>query len=181
MGHALGFARPLAHHVDTGVSNGIPPVRRPDLATFAILALVIASIVAGPLLFVASDELMVIAMWFAGAAALGLLTGYTTGASEQPGTAGEFLKFLGAGILVPFIGGVASLLQRPQVTTESYTYVGTQVAQKLTEVKNLSGVGVFHPLSVLGGFFALYGLSAILGIVIGARHREKGVASIKPP
>jgi len=49
-------------------------------------------------------------LWMAGAVALGLVSGFTTGLSKQPGSGTEFVKFLGAGILVPILGGLAALL-----------------------------------------------------------------------
>lgn len=43
--------------------------------------------------------------WLAGAASLGLISGFTTGASAQTGAAAELLKFISGGILVPLVGG----------------------------------------------------------------------------
>ena len=48
-------------------------------------------------------------MWLAGAAAIGLLGGYATGASEKAGTATEFTKLLGTGLIVPVLGGHVNL------------------------------------------------------------------------
>ena len=64
---------------------------KPWIAT-TILVLLGVTIVAPPILLYDAfglDSRTIIVVWLAGAGALGLLSGYTTGASEQTGTAGE--------------------------------------------------------------------------------------------
>ena len=122
------------------------------------------------------DGRTIIVVWLAGAGALGLLSGYTTGASEQTGTAGEFLKFLSGGVLVPLVGGIAALVRQPERTTERSTYVGDHVTEKITEVTLPSQAAHFHPLLVLGSFFVAYSVLAIIGIRLGVAHRAGGIS-----
>lgn len=112
-------------------------------------------------------------LWLAGGAALGFLSGFTTGASEQTGTAAEFLKFLSAGVLVPLIGGVTALLRAPQITKETTTSTAGVTEKVITTGPSTEGI-LLHPLSVLGSFFLVYSLFAVLGIGVGMFTREKG-------
>ena len=101
-----------------------------------------------------SDESHILAVWLAGAAGLGMLCGYTTGASEHTGAGTELIKFLGAGILVPLLAGIATLLQRPQKTAETYTYTPSdQVATKVVDTTFPAESALSHPLLILGSFF----------------------------
>ena len=145
------------------------------------LLVLFAIIVAGPLVsyYLVSESLVIVATWLAGARALGLLSGYTTGASRATGTAGEFLKFLSGGVLVPLVGGIAGLLQRPQKITERYTYAGDQLVEKITETALASPFPLFQPLVILGSFLLVYGLLAIAGIILGARHRVENFVEIQ--
>jgi len=100
-------------------------------------------------------------IWMAGAGAIGLLSGFTTGLSEKAGTAGEFLKFIGTGVLVPLIGAIAALMARAQ-----------DVAADLESSPSAD------PLVVLGSFFLVFGVLGILGIVAGALLRRGGLPPI---
>jgi hypothetical protein len=100
-------------------------------------------------------------VWMSGAGALGLLSGFTTGFSSRAGSGSEFLKFLGAGILVPLIGGSAALIARAQ-----------DVDAQLESAPSAD------PLIVLGSFFLVFGLVAILGILSGVLLRRGGLPPI---
>jgi len=138
-----------------------------------VIALVIIAV---PIVFsiipVASASRL-LSIWLAGAAALGLLSGFTTGASKQPGISGEFIKFLSGGILVPLTAAIATALKGPATTTETYEYLGELVAKKVTEVTTPPQMDLLSPLSVLGSFFVVYSLLAILGILLGASQKKK--------
>ena len=110
-------------------------------------------------------------MWLAGAAALGLITGFTTGASETAGAGASLVSFVSAGVLVPILGGIAALLKQPEITKESSTYSGEHVTQKVTEVATQLHATEFHPLWVAGSFFVVFSLMAIVGIALGVRRR----------
>ena len=116
--------------------------------------------------------------WLAGAAALGLLTGFTTGLSSHAGSGIEFVKFLGAGILVPLVGGASALIARPQQVTEKSTYSGTQLVEKVTTTVTSSDAAI-HPLTILGSFFLVFAAIAILGILGGVLARSAGLPEIK--
>jgi len=112
-----------------------------------ILGVVVADVAANE---VASSEVrVVVALWLSGAAALGLLSGYTTGASDQTGTASEFLKFVSGGVLVPLLGGAAGLVQGSEKASESYSYLDGQLVEKVTATSGPLHATVFHPLAVL--------------------------------
>jgi len=113
-------------------------------------------------------------LWVAGAAALGLITGFTTGISEQAGSGEEFVKFIGAGILVPLLGGVASLLVHKQVVTEKSEYTGTQLTLKTTTTETPTPDDMLHPIAVLGSFFAAFGVLAVIGLIAGMLLRLGG-------
>ena len=125
----------------------------------------VASVVA------AQDLRWTLALWLAGAVGLGLISGYSTGASKKTGSTGEFLKFVSAGIVVPLLGAT-SIVQGSKVVSESITYVQDQVATKVTDTSGVSYEAGIHPLAVLGGFFLFYGAFAATGIVIGIHHRK---------
>jgi hypothetical protein len=110
--------------------------------------------------------------WVLGGGILGLLSGFVTGASNQPGTAGQFLAFISGGVLVPLFGGAVALMQFRQGTMESYTYSGEQVLTKTTQIQLPANIEHVHPIWVLGSFFIAYGLGAILGILAGMYLRD---------
>ena len=126
-----------------------------SMAVAAACATLTANIVAG------SDARVIVALWLSGAASLGLLSGYTTGASKEAGAASEFLKYLSGGVLIPLLGGAAGLVQGSETITKSYL-AGPQA--------------VFHPIAVVGGFLIFYGLFAAVGIVIGIYSRGKEIS-----
>jgi len=112
-------------------------------------------------------------MWIAGAAALGLVSGLTTGLSTHAGSGQAFVTFVGAGILVPILGGVAALLSNTQVVTEKSTSSGP-LTEKTTETSTLRSDGFLDPLAVVGSFFVVFALLAILGLFGGVLLREAG-------
>jgi hypothetical protein len=89
--------------------------------------------------------------WFGGAMALGLLSGFTTGASQETGAGTELMKFLAGAIIAPLLGSVVSLTS-PTSTAPTPT---------------------IHPMWALGAFFLGFGSAAMLGILIGMLFREK--------
>ena len=113
-------------------------------------------------------------LWVAGAAALGLVTGFTTGISEQAGSGQEFVKFIGAGILVLLLGGVATLLVNKEVVTEKFDYSGTQLMLKTTTTETPISDGFLHPIAVLGSFFTVFAVLAVVGIFAGMLLRKSG-------
>jgi len=70
------------------------------ITAFLALAFFVGAAVAiGIAVWIAPAEArLILALWFSGAAGLGLLSGYTTGMSTESGTASEFLKFLSGGV-----------------------------------------------------------------------------------
>ena len=148
-------------------------------AVLGFLAIVAGVVAIAFALFCGAGELP-LRVWLAGAGALGLVTGFTTGLSENPGSGMEFVKFLGAGILVPLVGGVSALLARSQRVTENSTYADAQVVEKVTETVTSSDA-MLHPLTVLGSFFVMFALVAILAIIGGLLLRKAGIVPpIKP-
>lgn len=117
-------------------------------------------------------------LWIAGAGALGLVSGLTSGLSKQPGSGTEFVKFIGAGILVPILGGVAALLAKTQEVAEKSTYSGTQLVEKTTRTVTFLSDGSMHPLAVPGAFFVAFALLAVLGIIAGALLRKSGFIEV---
>jgi hypothetical protein len=115
-------------------------------------------------------------LWAAGAAALGLVTGFTTGNSEKEGSGQEFVKFIGTGILVPLVGGVATLLVNKQVVTEKSDYSGTLLTLKTTTTETPASDGFLHPIAVLGSFFAVFAVTAVVGLFAGMLLRLGGVS-----
>ena len=113
-------------------------------------------------------------LWAAGAAALGLTTGFTTGISDQEGSGQNFTTFIGAGIVVPLLGGVATLLVNKQVVTEKSVYTGTQLTLKTTTTETPVSDGFLHPIAVLGSFFVVFALLAVVGIFAGMLLRQSG-------
>ena len=153
------------------------PIARYSLAL--VLVLLIGLIVLIKVADWTATNALLAIVWAAGAAAFGLLSGYTTGASKQPGTAAEFLKFLGAGIIVPLIGGIVSLVQRPQTVTENYKYYpGGTLTESKTTATTYPETGFLHPLFVFALFLCVYGLFSVLGIMLGSRHRQSDVTQI---
>ena len=115
-------------------------------------------------------------LWVAGAAALGLVTGFTTGNSQKEGSGQEFVKFVGTGILVPLVGGVATLLVNKQVVTEKSDYSGTLLTLKTTTTETPTSDGFLHPIAVLGSFFAVFAVTAVVGLFAGMVLRLGGVS-----
>ena len=121
-----------------------------------------------------TDTISIVAIWLVGAGGLGLLSGYTTGASEKTGSASDFLKFVSGGVLVPLLGGVAALLRGSQKTTETHRYEDGLVVEKITSTSSSFQDAISHPLVVLGGFLLLYSIFAVIGIVVGIHYKTKG-------
>lgn len=119
---------------------------------------------------------VIVTAWLGGAAALGVLSGFTTGVSDHTGTASEFLKFLSGGVVVPLLGGLGAMIGQAQRTTESYVYDGDNVLQHVTEAGLDSVTTSLYPLGVFGGFLLAYSLSAVLGIILGAKFRTGGIS-----
>ena len=117
-------------------------------------------------------------LWIAGAAALGLLSGFATGLSKDPGSGKGFVTFVGTGILVPILGGVGALLERTQQMTERSAYSGTQLVVKTTKTVTLPSDGLPHPLAVLGSFFVAFALLAVLGLIAGVLLRKGGAIEL---
>ncbi len=120
-----------------------------------------------------------VALWLAGGAALGLVSGFTTGASNQTGIGSEFLKFISAGIITPLLGGIVTLLQFRKEMVETSRYEGGQLVQRTTADVIPEGYVPIHPLWMLGGFFLMYGIFAVVGVVIGAVLRQQKLIEIK--
>jgi hypothetical protein len=91
--------------------------------------------------------------WFAGAVALGLLSGFTTGASHETGAGTELMKFLSGAIIAPLLGSVVSL----------------------TSSTSPAPTPTIHPMWAIGAFFMGFGSAAMLGIMIGISFREKSL------
>jgi hypothetical protein len=119
-------------------------------------------------------------VWLAGAAALGLVSGFTTGAVGQTGIGTEFLKFLSAGIIAPLLGAVVTLLEFRKLTFEFNTYTASQqLESKVVGIQLPDAFPFMHPLWVLGAFFLTFSLGAVLGIVLGVAARRMGNIEIK--
>ena len=142
--------------------------------TLFILSVVLLLFLAGSQFASLAGSNSSIALWIVGAAALGLLSGFVTGASEQQGAGAEFLRFLSGGILVPLLGAISSLIQLPQKTTEHFSYSADQITQKITETTIPLPGGYVQPLSIVGTFMLAYSLFAIVGIVVGIHRRKAG-------
>ncbi|HUF68933.1 MAG TPA: hypothetical protein VMM79_09860, partial [Longimicrobiales bacterium] len=110
--------------------------------------------------------------WTAGGAALGLLSGFVTGASEEQGSGAEFLRFLSGAIVLPLLGALPTLLEGPERMTERYVYAGDQLAEKVVETRLIEATGYVAPLHIIGAFLVAYAIMAISGIVIGADARK---------
>ena len=115
-------------------------------------------------------------LWLAGAAALGLLTGFATGLSGESGSGKQFVAFVGTGILVPILGGVGAVLVRSERVTEKSTYAGNQLVEKTTET--IPAEGSLDPMAVVGSFFVLFALFGALGLIGGALLKKAGVIQI---
>lgn len=89
--------------------------------------------------------------WFAGAMVLGLLSGFTTGASKETTAGSELMKFLSGAIIAPLLGSVVSLT--------------SPTSPALTPA--------IHPMWAVGAFFLGFGSAALLGIMIGMAFRTK--------
>lgn len=90
-------------------------------------------------------------MWFAGAVVLGLLSGFTTGASQQNGAGLELMKFLAGAIVAPILASVVSL----------------------TSPTGPAPAPTIQPMWAVGAFFLGFGSGAMLGIMIGIYFRDK--------
>jgi hypothetical protein len=113
-------------------------------------------------------------LWLAGAAALGLVSGFTTGASSQTGAGAELLKFISGGILVPLLSGVVAILQYRQGSKEHYQYMGDHLVEKTTEATVPTDFAYFHPLWVLALFFVGYCSFAVIGVMLGQALQAAG-------
>ena len=124
--------------------------RKPIPKYYIWVCLIVFVILCGllGLIYSSTGDLRNISLWLAGAGALGLLSGYTTGASSQVGAASEFLKFVSGGILLPLFGGIAT---------------------------TLSNESIFYSLEIIGGFLFFYSLFAIIGLIVGAKSRTDGI------
>jgi hypothetical protein len=145
-----------------------------EAATLGIAALVILIVLVVTYLS-ASSVPPILGMWLLGAAALGLVSGFISGASEKEGTAEHALGFLSAGVVVPILVGIAALLRAPQTTTEQTTYDGEHITKKVVDIVNKTEVTELHPLWVVGSFFVVFGLSTIVGIALGVRRRNETI------
>lgn len=118
-------------------------------------------------------------LWMAGAGALGMVSGLIAGLSKEKGSGKAFITFLGTGLLVPLIGGVAAFLGQTERVTEESTYSNGQLVKKITETAtSFSDGSLLHPLAVLGSFFLAFGVLAILGVIGGALLRKSGLIEI---
>jgi hypothetical protein len=114
--------------------------------------LVSVVLLAGSCALVDSSTTSIGSVWFAGAGVLGLLSGFTTGASSETGAGSELLKFVAGAIIAPLLGSVVSL----------------------TSVASPAPATAIHPMWALGTFFVGFGLAAVLGVLFGMLLREKG-------
>ena len=117
-------------------------------------------------------------LWLAGAGALGLVSGFITGLSKADGSGPAFMTFLGTGLVVPLLGGVAALLGQTEEVTETSTYLNSQLAEKTTKTVTSVSDGSLHPISVLGSFFLVFSVLAIVGVVGGALLKKGGLPEI---
>ena len=129
-------------------------------------AIVVAAV---PLLTPARDGLL---LWTAGGAAIGLLSGFVTGASEAQGSGAEFLRFLSGAIVLPLFGALPALLEGPERTTERSVYTGEQLTEKVVETGLIDPASYVAALHVIGAFLVAYSIMAIIGIVIGSDARK---------
>jgi hypothetical protein len=113
-------------------------------------------------------------LWMAGAGSLGLVSGLITGLSDEDGSGKAFMTFIGTGLLVPILGGVAALLGHTETVTEKSAFLNNQLVKKTTETASSLSDSILHPLAVLGSFFLAFGILAILGIVGGMLLRTGG-------
>lgn len=121
-------------------------------------------------------------LWLAGAMGLGFSVGITTGMSNQPGSAQEFLKFASAGVMVPIFGAIAALLEKSQEVKEVSRYDGTQLIERTTNTVTSFSNGLLNPFAVLGLFFVGFASFAALGIATGILLRKGGVVlPVAPP
>ena len=134
--------------------------RKPIPKYYIWVCLIVFVILCGllGLIYSSTGDLRNISLWLAGAGALGLLSGHTTGASSQVGAASEFLKFVSGGILLPLFGGIATLLSGSGDTANT-----------------LSNESIFYSLEIIGGFLFFYSLFAIIGLIVGAKSRTDGI------
>ena len=118
--------------------------------------------------------------WLAGAAAIGFLSGFTTGASTNAGSGMEFVKFIGTGILIPILGGAGTLYIGEKAYTEKNVYSSSDnLIEQTTNTATSFPNALLHPLAVMGLFFAVFALLAVIGIVAGAALREAKLIEIK--
>lgn len=140
-------------------------------ALIAIIALVVAVLFAtgvwGP-----SDDAP--RLWTAGAMALGLSVGLTTGLSNKDGSGQEFVKFVSVGVVIPVLGAVGALLVKRDGVSERWTYDGTVLVEKITTTETSFSNDLLNPFSVLGLFFTGFAVFAVVGIVAGVLLRDGG-------
>ena len=155
--HLVRFRRKMKMKAGFGISS------------FCAVVIIVASLSGSGILGDPTPSISV--LWAAGAAALGFLSGFTTGLSKAEGISTEFVKFIGAGILVPLVGGVAALLNKSETVIESSTYSGTLISTKHTTTVAWFPEPLLHPMAVLGSFFVAFGIFACLGVVSGTLIR----------
>ena len=107
-----------------------------------------------------------------GAAAIGLLTGFATGASKKAGSTGEFVTMVGTGILVPILAGLSEFLGKTQKTTEYSTYLESHLVEKTTTIVNQPSSGSISTMAALGSFFLAFSLLAVIGLIGGSLLRK---------
>ena len=112
--------------------------------------------------------------WLAGAAGFGLLAGFVSGASEQAGTSLELTKLLGAGLIVPIIGGIGGLVDKTQTVIETMQYDGEQLIGKTTSTIITLEEGRMPPAEMMGGFLFVFCVGAMFGMFGGIKIRVGG-------
>jgi hypothetical protein len=116
-----------------------------------------------------------LSIWLTGAGAIGLLSGYTTGVSKQKGVTGEFMKFISGGILVPLVGGIATLMKEPVNNIERYSYTDNVLTEKITSTTLQSQNTHYDALVILGGFLLVYCFLATIGIYLGVKSQGEKI------
>jgi hypothetical protein len=125
-------------------------------------------------LILRSPTAIVLTIWVMSAAALGLLSGFSTGASQNVSPRLQVVTLLSTGIIVPILGGIVALLEQPETTTETNTYSGEYLIKKVTEITVPNQATELHPIWVAGSFFAAYCIAAMIGSAVGGGGRNDG-------
>jgi len=92
--------------------------------------------------------------WLAGAGSLGLVSGLITGLSDTKGSGKAFMTFVGTGLLVPLLGGVATLPEDTNRVAEKSTYDNTYLVEKTTETISSLSDNFLDPVGVLGSLLS---------------------------